>query len=1207
MASMDEGAPGEGETFWQFRPFVAGEAAGRIDWRRSAKDERLYVREREWEAAHTVFIWIDRSPSMWFASDLALQPKIDRALVLGLAAADLLVRGGERAGLLGLTPALAVRNIVERFADVLLAQEAAAGYAPEELPAQVSLPRGAQAILIGDFLADPALISATIESVSARGARGHLVMIADPVEETFPFSGNTEFVDVDSPARLRAGQAETFRQEYIRRLGLHREAIGASARGAGVDLDGAPDRQARHRGLACLAGPTRCQCRPRSSCPARSCPLMPGLPLAFHFSVRPRRARGPAALVFSSAHHAAAPGTRAVSAAAAHSGSPPEERDRVAHAIVAAVFASRDRGLAHFRDGGTGAESAARGNRARGVLAHRVGRRLAGGAGLGAQNCRCRTQNRGGGAKLAAHRRRGNIGGGPRHRAPRCGQGARSPAGAQACAVCSRSAAGFFRDRKICRRATKKARDCLDRRWTRSRPCAGVRRQACGCFRRTHCCYGFNNRSRARGRAKPNRPPRCAGASRGSSPAPEQGVVRALDRKGLQLGEASFDFGAANETQASFEMPVELRNEIARLEIAREHSAAAVFLLDERWRRRRIGLVSGETADIAQPLLAPSYYLTKALSPFADIREARPAATDPIRSLLDDHVAIMILADVGMVAGQVHDDLVRFVESGGILVRFAGTHLAAASGDLVPVRLRRGGRVLGGAMSWDTPKKLAPFDRESPFFGLAVPDEVTVSRQVLAEPDPGLSAKTWARLSDGTPLVTAARQGKGLIVLFHVTADTTWSNLPISGLFVDMLRKIVALSGETAKDADAQAGAGTKALEAATFAPSRSLDGFGVLGPPPPNATPISRRVRRHRGTRTSAGFLWPARWPDRRQRSGTERNARGGGLFGVWFYRRATARQWPGRSQALAARRRVSLICRRYLGLALALGQPPWARGARGRLPCSPCRWLLDASRRAVAAESAAASVSPRDIGAALTTRLAYVASGDAKVDEVSRQGLMSLSRVLARRTSLTPGDPVAIDPARDELSFYPLLYWPIVASEPQPPHAAVAKAALFMKQGGTIIFDTRDALASRPGGPPTPEAKWLRALLDGVDVPELEPVPADHVVTKTFYLIDGFVGRYTTGATWIEALPPAPSDGTARPARAGDSVSPIIITANDLAAGWASDPDGDSLYSLVPGGERQHELALRGGVNLVMYTLTGNYKSDQVHVRDLLERLAH
>ncbi len=221
---------GTGETFWQFRPFISGESASGIDWRRSGKDERLYVREREWEAAHMVFVWIDRSPSMWFSSNLALQSKIDRALVLGLAAAELLVRGGERAGLLGLMPALAVRDIVERFAEVLIAQENRESYVPEELPPQLALPRGAQAILIGDFLAESALISETIAHIGANGGRGHLVMIADPVEETFPFAGNTEFIDVDSRERLRAGQAETFRETYIERLALHREAIGAAAR-----------------------------------------------------------------------------------------------------------------------------------------------------------------------------------------------------------------------------------------------------------------------------------------------------------------------------------------------------------------------------------------------------------------------------------------------------------------------------------------------------------------------------------------------------------------------------------------------------------------------------------------------------------------------------------------------------------------------------------------------------------------------------------------------------------------------------------------------------------------------------------------------------------------------------------------------------------------------------------------------------------------
>jgi hypothetical protein len=244
----------------------------------------------------------------------------------------------------------------------------------------------------------------------------------------------------------------------------------------------------------------------------------------------------------------------------------------------------------------------------------------------------------------------------------------------------------------------------------------------------------------------------------------------------------------------------------------------------------------------------------------------------------------------------------------------------------------------------------------------------------------------------------------------------------------------------------------------------------------------------------------------------------------------------------------------------------------------------------------------------AALSIHLAYVVTGDAGVDETSRSALANLSNVLAQRTSLAPLEPIGLDPAHDELSFYPLIYWPVVAGRPQPETAAVTHIAAYMKGGGTIVFDTRDALSARPGGPPTPEGLWLQKLLAGVDVPELEPVPRDHVVTKSFYLIDGFVGRTTIGQTWIEALPPPdPSDTAVRPARAGDSVSPIVITSNDLAGAWAADSDGQPLFPLIPGGARQRELSLRSGVNLVMYTLTGNYKADQVHARDIIERLSH
>ena len=159
-------------------------------------------------------------------------------------------------------------------------------------------------------------------------------------------------------------------------------------------------------------------------------------------------------------------------------------------------------------------------------------------------------------------------------------------------------------------------------------------------------------------------------------------------------------------------------------------------------------------------------------------------------------------------------------------------------------------------------------------------------------------------------------------------------------------------------------------------------------------------------------------------------------------------------------------------------------------------------------------------------------------------------------------------------------------------------------MKGGGLVIFDTRDAMSARPGGGTTPEGDQLKRMLQTLDIPELEPLPRDHVLTKTFYILDELVGRYDTGTTWVETLPPADSDGR-RPARAGDNVSPIIITANDLASAWAIDRRGEGLVPLSGGDPRQREMALRAGVNLAMYALTGNYKADQVHVPALLERL--
>ncbi len=691
----------------------------------------------------------------------------------------------------------------------------------------------------------------------------------------------------------------------------------------------------------------------------------------------------------------------------------------------------------------------------------------------------------------------------------------------------------------------------------------------------------------------------------------DAGIVRALDVKGRALGDADFRFdGNATETSARFELPLELRNDVARLEITGERSAGAIALLDENNSRRRVGILTGESSDTAQPFVSPAYFLRRALEPFAEIREAPKGSTDPVQRLMDDHCSVIILADIGALSGTNLEHLGTFVENGGMLVRFAGIKLAANSDTLVPVKLRRGGRVLGGALSWDQPRKLGKFVDGGPFAGLLQPDDVTIQRQVLAEPNSDLPSRTWAQLEDGTPLVTGLAQGAGTLVLFHVTADTTWSNLPLSGQFVEMLRRLVNMANTNAGQQDSeQAG---KETGKDMVAPTRILDGFGVFRSPPAYARPVLRNRNLIARAENPAGFYGPPEssvavnvlMPQakllpldlnipkvaiRPLELSPPLDLRPYALIAalILFLADAVAvMMLAGFGSRLTPMFRTQRVAASLLVLALA---------TMTSLP--PRAWAADNLP----------SFRAEDIESALVTRLAYVITGDREVDEASASGLANLTRVLTVRTAVEPGDPIGVDLAKDELVFYPILFWPMTPDRPLPTEAAIARINAYMKQGGTIVFDTRDALTERPGGNVSPETRRLRQILNSIDVPEIEPVPRSHVVTKSFYLLDRFIGRYNTGATWIEVLPPdtGPTRQENRPARAGDRVSPIIITSNDLMGAWATDQAGQPRYPLVPGDARQREFSLRGGVNLVMYSLTGNYKSDQVHVDDLLQRL--
>jgi hypothetical protein len=658
------------------------------------------------------------------------------------------------------------------------------------------------------------------------------------------------------------------------------------------------------------------------------------------------------------------------------------------------------------------------------------------------------------------------------------------------------------------------------------------------------------------------------------APTPRRVAVRASAEDGAVLARETETIAAgAGSVRVALPMPTELRNRVARIAIEGEESAGGVLLIDERWRRRPVGLAAPSNNPAAQPLLSPDYYLQRALAPFTEVRRGR--ALD----LLKRDLAVLIYADSGPDSPGEAATVRKWIEGGGLLLRFAGPLLAAQQDNLLPVRLRSGGRTIGGALSWEKPAHLAPFAAGNPFAGLAIPAEVTVSRQVLAEPDLDLADRTWARLVDGTPLVTARKLGKGWIVLVHTTANTDWSNLAISGLFVQMLRRIVAMSE------------GVSAAGEAALPPLETLDGFGRLQRAPPAARAISGReiATARPSPRHPPGFYGKA---DARRALNLSPSVAAlrpiaglpaGIARGRFGERSAEVDFRPALLTAAFALVLIDLL------IALGLRGLLWRRAVRVAAPLATALLLL----APVAAHADDAFV----IKATSGIHLAFIETGDRAVDAISRAGLAGLNAVLNERTAVDAAAPMGVDVESDQLILFPLLYWPVTETQRPPSPAAAERINRYLETGGTILFDTRAGGDETPGpfGNAAASQDLLRHLLKGVKIPPLEPVPPTHVLTKSFYLLHDFPGRWDTGQVWIEPVGDHVNDG----------VAGVIVGANDWAGAWAIDDQGRPMFPCVPGGERQREMAFRFGVNLVMYVLTGNYKNDQVHVPAILERL--
>ncbi|MGV1755962.1 DUF4159 domain-containing protein [Rhizobium sp. A22-96] len=687
--------------------------------------------------------------------------------------------------------------------------------------------------------------------------------------------------------------------------------------------------------------------------------------------------------------------------------------------------------------------------------------------------------------------------------------------------------------------------------------------------------------------------------------------LTAQDNQGRPIAAGSLDFaGGQTVASGSIAAPFEMRNDFARISVDRNASAGSVHLLDDGFRRRRVALLSGQAADEFQPILSPLYYIQRALQPYADLIQPNSAdLAKSIPELLAGNPSVMIMADVGRLPQESYAPLQRWIQNGGTLVRFAGPRLAAAPTDdpLVPVTLRQGERTFGGALSWAEPQPLADFPTFGPFAGMQKPTNVLVKRQVLAEPTPDLAERTWASLADGTPLVTEKQMQAGRIVLFHVSAEPQWSDLPISGDFVEMLRRLVQLSrsGGVASTEGA-------AKTAEAMPPYRLLTAKGVLTSEIGSARPLEPGIK---GTTVASFDNPPGLYGSEEGFTALNILPAGATLKPLDASATGTVTR-DGLIGGEAWSAKPILFTLAFLVLLADSLIVLFMNGAFPRLGRAT-KTVAGGAAMLLLAISVAAFLHPATALANDSkpgddtiysrldkTHLAYVVTGESEVDHLSERGLAGLSDYLTYRTTLEPGPPVGLDPAKDELAFYPLIYWPISATAPMPSNDAINRIDAYMRNGGTVLFDTRDAIDTMGDtSSPSPNGQRLQQILANLDIPPLEPVPSGHVLTKSFYLLSSFPGRYADSPLWVEARQDTHRDGNA--VASSDGVTPIMITGNDFAGAWAVDDNGTPLLPTVPPDEAQREYAYRTGVNIMMYMLTGNYKADQVHIPDILQRL--
>ncbi|HCS22565.1 MAG TPA: hypothetical protein DIW20_02355 [Rhodospirillaceae bacterium] len=659
----------------------------------------------------------------------------------------------------------------------------------------------------------------------------------------------------------------------------------------------------------------------------------------------------------------------------------------------------------------------------------------------------------------------------------------------------------------------------------------------------------------------------------------ERMMMTAYSAEGNVIDETTFVFpGGAQKADVQWEMLDEIKSRIARVGLRQLPMASAVFLTDSQWQQHTAGVLGDARARESASVLSEVYYLRRALA-----ATGKPVIGS-VEELTAQPMSAVIWPDSTALTAVERVQLLEWVRAGGFLIRFAGPNLAGSPEDpLLPVGLRYGQRAMQGALTWEKPVGLGAVPEHSPLLGLDVPKDVTVTRQVLATPSPEVFERTWLTLSDGTPLLTGGRVGSGTVVLVHTSAGPDWSDFCYSGLYVEALQRLVSLS----------AGAADFRAES-ILSPMMLMDAFGRLETPDPRsmARPLDPRQKFVPSPETPPGIY------------GVEKQ------FKVFNLGNALPEMKPlGSLPAGADEDTYQLAGERslkpdLLRLALLLllvdtlvtlflrgviNLPPRFAGTAAVMLC-----LLVLSSPAQAQD-----VPETDLMQGIY--LAYVETGEQEADRISHSGLEGLRDAINIRTNIKVAGVRGVDPSRDELYFYPFLYWPMTESQAALPASAARNLQNYIAQGGTIVFDTRDQqFAADDGRGPqgaTLGQRRLRKLTENIQIAELMPVEKGHIIGKSFYLLNNFPGLYAGGTLWVEKEPSPDHDG----------VTSVFVGGNDWASAWSDAPQDRARFDrTATTGARQREIAIRFGINLAMVALAGSYKADQVHVPYILERIS-